>query len=687
MTQQTSPFLEGKYGWGLGESNWNLGMDENLLKFSYMFDRNVDNIVGSLPPATNGAAYYLTTDNRFYFAVGSTYYSSPAPTWVTFTVRNTGTLHQFNGSIVNQVDSHVELDSRLDAIELTLTTLGTAAFEDVTLFTTVSDLADSSISKGAALVGRLPLQIQTVAELRATPGRFTGDRAFLSNYLAGDKKGQRYLTWVGGSSTDDGGTSFGATGGRWVSDLTSKGRIDVAFWGLPLASGFNNVEFAAIEAYMYANKVSCDVGPGIYDNGATKYPFRSGDVASATYRDYQGVGLYCSTEATFQTTSANGNDVFNFVCVKGFNIWGYPTVKAFITTTLVSGSNGTSFVHGCADMTIEANYKDLPFIDKGAGVVDGGSAFTLQANALSLLPFENITVRGSAKNVSHGVTCSSTYEYFVSYPVKSVVLDNFRVENAYRAVVISSAAPTGAPATSPHIGIVGSVLTRNCQQVLFDARGDGVKLDISIMNTLVAASLIYLASDPIVYVSKLLGAKNFDYNIHGEIRSADTWLTIGGTSMGGGITGDTARGRLHQNVKFNSVTTTVDLINSGGVDIKDNELYLTGITSGYSGIQARSSALSINGHFVIPTAYPGDAAFTVTPNTISQVIYDVALTATRAVTLPTTGNIGDRAIISRLSTATGASAVQVLGVNYAVSTWVEVTFNGTSWVKTASGAV
>ena len=33
MTQQTSPFLDVKYGWNYGESGWNTGMDENLVKF------------------------------------------------------------------------------------------------------------------------------------------------------------------------------------------------------------------------------------------------------------------------------------------------------------------------------------------------------------------------------------------------------------------------------------------------------------------------------------------------------------------------------------------------------------------------------------------------------------------------------------------------------------------------------
>lgn len=134
MPQQQSPFLEGKYGWNFGEGGWNTGMDENLLKFSYMFDRNVDGVVASLPAAVNGQAYFLTTDNRLYFAVGTTWYSSPVPKWFEFKIRSTGDVYQFNGASAAQIESPAGLDARLDAVELTLSSLGTAAFQSVDFF-------------------------------------------------------------------------------------------------------------------------------------------------------------------------------------------------------------------------------------------------------------------------------------------------------------------------------------------------------------------------------------------------------------------------------------------------------------------------------------------------------------------------------------------------------------------------
>lgn len=172
MPQQQAPWLEGKYGWNFGEGGWNSGMDQNLLKFSFMFDKNVDSIVASLPAAVNGQSHYLTTDNRLYFAVGTTYFSTPVPKWFTIFVRSTGQTHQFNGTSLVQIDSPAQLDTRLDAVELTVASLGTAAFEDVSAFATQVELdiveaqgqtytdalrtdlaSDVDVLKGAALVG------------------------------------------------------------------------------------------------------------------------------------------------------------------------------------------------------------------------------------------------------------------------------------------------------------------------------------------------------------------------------------------------------------------------------------------------------------------------------------------------------------------------------------------------------
>lgn len=140
MSQKTSPFLAAQYGWDYGESGWNIGMDENLLKFSYLFDRNIQGVVSTLPSAVDGLAYFLTTDNRLYFAIGTTWYSSSVPKWFILTIKATGETFQFNGTSLISVPSNSELSSQLEAVQVTLSGLGTASLEDVGYFASQSEL-------------------------------------------------------------------------------------------------------------------------------------------------------------------------------------------------------------------------------------------------------------------------------------------------------------------------------------------------------------------------------------------------------------------------------------------------------------------------------------------------------------------------------------------------------------------
>lgn len=154
MPQKTSPFIEGKYGWNFGESGWNTGMDENLLKFSYLFDRNIDGIISSLPAPVNGKAYFNTVDNRVYFVADSAYSSTPIPKNFLLTDRATGDVFLFDGTTLVPQPSVTNINTRLDAAEDTISNLGTAAFEDITNLVKSSDLLNTSDpSKNAALIG------------------------------------------------------------------------------------------------------------------------------------------------------------------------------------------------------------------------------------------------------------------------------------------------------------------------------------------------------------------------------------------------------------------------------------------------------------------------------------------------------------------------------------------------------
>lgn len=187
MTQKTSPFVEASYGWDQGESNWNFGMDQNLLKFSFLFDRNIDGIVSTLPPAVNGQAYFNTADNRIYFAVGTTYYSTATPKWYTVNLRSSGVTYQFNGSILNVLPNNSEISQRLDDVEASVDGLGSASQKPTEYFASQaeldvavsqtsaytdflrSDIASTIPTKGSSLVGGLISQSLTLN----VPSQFT----------------------------------------------------------------------------------------------------------------------------------------------------------------------------------------------------------------------------------------------------------------------------------------------------------------------------------------------------------------------------------------------------------------------------------------------------------------------------------------------------------------------------------
>lgn len=157
MTQKTSPFLEGKYGWNYGESGWNLGMDEDLLKFSYMFDANIDAIVGSLPSAVTGEAYFLTTDNRVYYSVNSTYYSAPVPKGFTLKLKTTGANYQFDGSSLVPIRSNFELEADTQSLENTFNSQ------------TSDYLNTTDFNKGTSLIGRSLASCASIFDLLSYP--------------------------------------------------------------------------------------------------------------------------------------------------------------------------------------------------------------------------------------------------------------------------------------------------------------------------------------------------------------------------------------------------------------------------------------------------------------------------------------------------------------------------------------
>lgn len=121
MPQKLSPYLDFKWGWDYGESGWNIGMDENILKSSILLDGNIEEILDN-PPTTNTTlkSYYLRSDNHIYFSVNNSWITFPAPLNKIFYVGETSTPFSFNGAEFMRVLSNDEIDDSIQSINQSL---------------------------------------------------------------------------------------------------------------------------------------------------------------------------------------------------------------------------------------------------------------------------------------------------------------------------------------------------------------------------------------------------------------------------------------------------------------------------------------------------------------------------------------------------------------------------------------
>ena len=563
----------------------------------------------------------------------------------------------------------------------------------------VAPVADSSTelrmelasADGVKLVGGALRKVADVDALRAEQGTRDGEQVWLEAYGTGfaNGGGGGPLFWDAASvATDDGWRVFavsGVTTGRWVRPVT--GEIDVAWFGLP-KSGFCYDEIVKIEAYCFANKVGCYFGPGVYDVGAQNWPFRNPEVPATSLRDYAGVVIRTAGPATiFKTTSDTGADVLQCNGIKGLRVVGYPTVTATLNATTGSGSNGLSITYGGQDLYFELNCVDLPFVDKGT-YGDGGKAFSIQPGSSNTNPIRNIVIKGLARNCLYATGVDVTYDSLSTNPITGVVFDVV-AEDCFRAFSGGVSAPTVTPVDPAMLGVSGRIKAINCQQVIVASRTPGMSLDIEVLNTKAKAELGgYLASFPVVQVADVKAIKNSSFILHGRVRDIDTLLSTGGTSMGGGISGDCAAMQLVLDVSFSSATTQVEVISSGGNRVSSSDISLYGVTVGFDDLLLYGgNSLKVDGKAKSPTAYPGDASVASAPTPFFAAIYAADLTAVRTVSLNASAKSGDRVRVSRLAASTG-STLSVGGLrNITAGQWIECTYNGSAWEITSSGSI
>jgi len=384
---------------------------------------------------------------------------------------------------------------------------------------------------------------------------------------------------AGAGETDPGGT--GCYVRKDVKELS-------AHWaGLPFTATENVYQHVtALEQIVFRDKINCHFPAGVYDVGDNNFPFRN--PLSDSLKDYGGARVYGDGRKTiFQTTSADGADVLQVNATQGLNIDSLK-VTAILTGTSGAGSNGVSITAGGKDLDIVVWADDLPYVDK-ASYMDGGKACTIQP-AATTNPIENIRVRVIASNVGYGFGMDISSDALINNPMKNIDVKLY-VNGAYRGVALSG---TGATNTVPSNGLDWGVsleaFTVNCQQHYLSNRAWNVRGKIHPINT-ISTFPAYLAGDSERFVSSILGSKNERVEIGGIVQSVDTLHRIGAT------TGETENAQVDLATDFQTATTQLDIVSSGGNTIKASEIGVKNLTAiDFSALLARGNTLRQNGN-------------------------------------------------------------------------------------------
>lgn len=449
MTQQTSPFLDAKYGWSFGESGWNSGMDENLLKFSYLFDSNVDSIVSSLPNPVNGTAYFLTTENRIYFVVGGAYYSTPIPKWFQFKLKLTGQVYQYDGLTITELLYQTKLPSGTTSQylrgDLTFQTLNKSSVG----LSSVDNTSD--INKPISNSTQSALDLKSNVLLTST----TVDNIVALKAL--NTTSNKYATRLGYSTAGDGGFSF------WRFDPTSSLTPD-DFMVISPNSGTGRW------LLNHDGRISVKVAGAVGDGSTDDY--------AAILKAHTAYGMIYYPPGNYICSSK--------VLVNApFGMIGSGINKTIITFT--GASQGFSITQSNATLGIVVDNTSFrtnsSSTSNTAIIIDGSSQFTssdgthqiLGARTENRCRISNVDFRGTADSFGFGVGLN----------LKSIM--NFSTDNiTYRGVIPS---------------VVG-----NLQGIGILVNGDGVPVDFSIRRT-----WIYYALYSILLPDYIEGGHIYDY--------------------------------------------------------------------------------------------------------------------------------------------------------------------------------
>lgn len=560
--------------------------------------------------------------------------------------------------------------------------------------------------EGTALVGRQPINFNSVTELRATPGRFDGDRCKLTGYNLGDRYGYgRGGTWVLGDSTpDDNGMYFAATGGVWIMDLDTNGEVNGQFYGLPFANGVDC--FARInQMYLYCKantKVMVlkggPLGIGRYDTKDMSQPMTGARDPGQPFTT-MGFGIKSSPMVVFETNPVvNGADVFNICSTDDFFITGFPRITGTLPVGATSGSNGVSIIFGGTNLLFEVRPNNMPKIDTNEGGepgTNGGHGVTIQFGTGNTNPCDQITFRGKSYRCTSGINIDFSPTNTITYPNCDILIDNYVAEECYRGFTAGGTAPTSSTldpnAVQPIINIHGTMYIKNCQQGIINERTWGNNLNFNLVNTKDKADLIRHTYDLATFGGRFLGCKFGSCKVVGRVQTLDKLWILGGTGMGGNSYAAIERFKLELNVTHGVVTAEVEVLNPTSVPLQDSIVELFNVTTGYQDLvnSSQNSTVSLNGAAFVPSLEAGDNTVQAPGGPISRVYYDVPITANKFVNAPVTYKTGDVIEVIRTDACTGAFNINLVSaVGLATpGTWAAAEWNGTAWRRIKSGTV
>lgn len=169
-----SPYFDINYGWVYGEDGWNTGMDENLLRLSFLANNTVNEFVSALPSSvSDGYSCILNGDNLAYFWNNGSWVFVSLEQGYEFTTLVDGKRWVRTSTGYQEIPNNVDLDGRVTTLEGDLEEVELAVVENTQ---NIADLqqATGDITDNAS---SLPVTSDSVTMTLAEWMEYVRDRA------------------------------------------------------------------------------------------------------------------------------------------------------------------------------------------------------------------------------------------------------------------------------------------------------------------------------------------------------------------------------------------------------------------------------------------------------------------------------------------------------------------------------